>query len=69
MIDMKTGKKSKHPPKFLRQGDAAIVRIELSQPVCMETYKDYAQLGRFTLRDEGLLEMKCGDLFGSSLIY
>ncbi len=53
MIDKKSGKKSKHPPKFLKQGDSAIVRLETAQPICLETYGDYQQLGRFTLRDEG----------------
>ena len=55
MIDKKTGKKSKHAPKFIKQGDSCIVRIETTQNVCLETYKDYPQLGRFTLRDEGIL--------------
>lgn len=55
MIDKKTGKKSKNPPKFLRQGDSAIVRIEVTsgQSICIETYQNLQQLGRFTLRDEG----------------
>lgn len=36
----------------MKQGDVAIVRIECTRPVCLETYDDYPQLGRFTLRDE-----------------
>ncbi len=52
MIDKKSGKKSKHPPKFVKQGDACIVRLECAQPICLETYTDQPQLGRFTLRDE-----------------
>lgn len=52
-VDKKTGKKTKRPPQFLKQGDVAIVRVETPQAVCLETYADYAQLGRFTLRDEG----------------
>lgn len=52
-IDKKTGKKSTKPPRFLKQGDKAVVNIELTQSVCLETYADYNQLGRFTLRDEG----------------
>lgn len=54
MIDKKTGRKSKHPPKFLKQGDSCIVKVETGQTVCVETYADYPQLGRFTLRDEGI---------------
>jgi peptide chain release factor subunit 3 len=52
-VDKKTGKKSKHAPRFLKQGDVAIVRLETSQMVCAETYADFQQLGRFTIRDEG----------------
>ncbi|TPX72356.1 hypothetical protein SpCBS45565_g00596 [Spizellomyces sp. 'palustris'] len=52
-VDKKTGKKTKRPPQFLKQGDVAIVRVETTQPICLETYADYPQLGRFTLRDEG----------------
>ncbi|KAI8817943.1 P-loop containing nucleoside triphosphate hydrolase protein [Fimicolochytrium jonesii] len=52
-VDKKTGKKTKRPPQFLKQGDVAIVRVETTQAVCLETYAEHAQLGRFTLRDEG----------------
>jgi len=52
-VDKKTGKKSKHAPRFLKQGDVAIVRLETAQMVCAETYADFQQLGRFTIRDEG----------------
>jgi elongation factor 1-alpha len=40
-------------PKFLKTGDAAIVKIKPTQPVCVETYKDFPQLGRFAIRDMG----------------
>jgi peptide chain release factor subunit 3 len=30
-----------------------IAKVETTAPICLETYKDYPQLGRFTLRDEG----------------
>ncbi|KAJ3339023.1 translation termination factor GTPase eRF3 [Gonapodya sp. JEL0774] len=55
ILDKKSGKKSKHPPKFLKQGDAAIVTIETTsgQAICAEPYAEHAQLGRLTLRDEG----------------
>ncbi|TPX35016.1 hypothetical protein SmJEL517_g02461 [Synchytrium microbalum] len=53
MVDKTSGRKSKHSPKFVKTGDICICRIETSQIICLETYKDYPQLGRFTLRDEG----------------
>jgi elongation factor 1-alpha len=40
-------------PKFLKTGDAAIVKIKPTQPLCVETYKDFPQLGRFAIRDMG----------------
>ncbi|RCH82408.1 translation termination factor GTPase eRF3, partial [Rhizopus stolonifer] len=53
LLDKKTGKRSKRPPQFIKQGQKAIVRIETSGSVCVETFAKLPQLGRFTLRDEG----------------
>merc|ERR1711893_359227 len=53
LIDKKTGEKSKTRPRFIKQDQIAIVRFVASHPICMETFKDHPQLGRFTLRDEG----------------
>lgn len=51
----KKGKIDKKKPKFVRQDDAVIVRLEVaSGAVCLENFKEYAQLGRFTLRDKGM---------------
>ncbi|PIA18961.1 hypothetical protein COEREDRAFT_79485 [Coemansia reversa NRRL 1564] len=47
------GQKSRAPPSFVKKGDACIVRIEATKPICVERFKDFPQLGRFTLRDEG----------------
>ncbi|CAG8771044.1 10046_t:CDS:2, partial [Acaulospora colombiana] len=52
-LDKKTGKRSKKPPQFAKKGMQVIAKIETSASICLETYKDYPQLGRFTLRDEG----------------
>ncbi|KAG1124043.1 hypothetical protein G6F42_009989 [Rhizopus arrhizus] len=53
LIDKKTGKKTRKPPQFVKQGQKAIARIETSGPICIETFEKLPQLGRFTLRDEG----------------
>lgn len=53
LIDRKTGKKTRKPPQFVKQGQKAIARIETSGPICIETFEKLPQLGRFTLRDEG----------------
>ncbi len=46
------GKRARKP-KFLKKGAVADVKIKVAQTVAVETYKDFSQLGRFTLRDEG----------------
>eukprot|EP00871_Galdieria_phlegrea_P004646 jgi/Galph1/5182/GphlegSOOS_G3873.1 len=52
-IDRKTNEVIRKHPKFLKPGMAAIARISVSQPVCILPFKDFPQLGRFILRDEG----------------
>ncbi|WFD39934.1 translation termination factor GTPase eRF3 [Malassezia japonica] len=51
--DKKTGKKSRRGPQFAKKGMKIIALVQTAQPVCLERFKDYPQLGRFTLRDEG----------------
>ncbi len=51
--DKKTGKKSRRGPQFAKKGMKIIALVELAAPICVERFKDYPQLGRFTLRDEG----------------
>lgn len=55
LIDKKTNEKSKTRPRFVKQDQIAIVRLEvLGGIICVEPFKDFPQMGRFTLRDEGL---------------
>lgn len=54
IIDKKTGEKTQLKPRFVRQDQIAIARIEVNGGlICMESFKDFPQMGRFTLRDEG----------------
>uniref|UniRef100_A0A7S1U2E8 Tr-type G domain-containing protein n=1 Tax=Phaeomonas parva TaxID=124430 RepID=A0A7S1U2E8_9STRA len=39
--------------RFARQGNVVSCELQLERSVCLETYEDMEQLGRFTLRDEG----------------
>ncbi|KAI1175232.1 hypothetical protein F4777DRAFT_579216 [Nemania sp. FL0916] len=50
-----TNRKSKVPPTHARRGDSIIARMEVTggAAVCVETFEDAPQLGRFTLRDQG----------------
>jgi peptide chain release factor subunit 3 len=52
-IDKKTGQPSAKVPRFLKSNDFANVRIQVSESIAVESFKDFAPLGRFTLRDEG----------------
>lgn len=38
-------------PKFIKSGDAAIVDLCPSKPMCVETFTDFPPLGRFAVRD------------------
>lgn len=49
--DRRTGKTTEENPKFIKSGDAAIVRLEPSKPMCVEAFSDYPPLGRFAVRD------------------
>ncbi|KAI0509690.1 P-loop containing nucleoside triphosphate hydrolase protein [Xylaria bambusicola] len=51
-----TNRKSKLPPSHAKRGDSIIARMEVTGgagSVCVETFEDAPQLGRFTLRDQG----------------
>ncbi|KAK5120604.1 translation elongation factor EF-1 alpha, partial [Cryomyces antarcticus] len=38
-------------PKFIKSGDAAIVKMIPSKPMCVEAFTEYPPLGRFAVRD------------------
>ena len=53
-MDKKTGEKSKTRPRFVKQDQIAIVRFVVNGGlICLEAFKEFPQMGRFTLRDEG----------------
>src|SRR5690242_3303529 len=52
-IDSKTGGVVEEKPKFLKTGDAAVVRIKPVRPLAIETFKEFPEIGRFALRDMG----------------
>lgn len=52
-MDKKTGEKSKLRPRFVKQEQVCIARLRAAGVICLETFKDFPQMGRFTLRDEG----------------
>lgn len=50
-IDRRTGKKMEDSPKFVKSGDAAIVKMIPNKPMCVESFSEYPPLGRFAVRD------------------
>merc|ERR1712044_119648 len=50
-IDRRSGKKLEDNPKMVKSGDAAIVNMIPSKPMCVEAFSDYPPLGRFAVRD------------------
>ena len=50
-IDRRTGKATEEEPKFVKNGDSALIRLKPSKPMCCETFTEYPPLGRFAVRD------------------
>jgi elongation factor 1-alpha len=50
-MDRRTGKTMEANPKFVKNGDACMVTLEPTKPMVVETFAEYAPLGRFAVRD------------------
>merc|ERR1711893_348178 len=50
-VDRRTGKATETNPKSIKSGDAAIVELIPSKPMCVEAFSDFPPLGRFAVRD------------------
>ncbi|HME87039.1 MAG TPA: translation elongation factor EF-1 subunit alpha [Candidatus Nanoarchaeia archaeon] len=53
-LDPATGATVAEHPDFIKNGDAAIVKLKPMQPLCIETNKDIPQMARFAIRDSGV---------------
>merc|ERR1712079_964541 len=49
-VDRRIGKSTEDAPKFIKSGDAAIVKLLPSKPMC-EPFAEFPPLGRFAVRD------------------
>merc|ERR1712087_337358 len=49
--DRRSGKKLEDNPKMVKSGDAAMVELHPSKPMCVEAFSSYPPLGRFAVRD------------------
>merc|ERR1712159_735829 len=50
-VDRRTGKELEKEPKSVKSGDAAMVKLVPTKPMCVETFAEYPPLGRFAVRD------------------
>jgi len=50
-IDRRSGKVLEEEPKIIKSGDAAMINLVPSKPMCVESFADYQPLGRFAVRD------------------
>ncbi len=52
-LDPRTGETLQEKPDFIKNGDAAIVKIRPTTPLVIEKQKDIPQMSRFAIRDSG----------------
>merc|ERR1712203_1343027 len=50
-VDRRTGKSTESNPKFIKSGDAGIVELVPSKPMCVEPFAEFPPLARFAVRD------------------
>jgi len=50
-LDARTGKTAAFLPAAVKTGDAAMVALTPTKPMCLEAYGNFAPLGRFAVRD------------------
>jgi elongation factor 1-alpha len=53
-LDPATGATKEEKPDFIKNGDAAIVKIKPMQPLCIEKQAEIPQMSRFAIRDSGV---------------
>ncbi|XP_065899361.1 eukaryotic peptide chain release factor GTP-binding subunit ERF3A-like [Dysidea avara] len=51
--DKKTGNRIPGKPRFVKQDQVVVARLETAGVICLETFKDFPRMARFILRDEG----------------
>lgn len=52
-INPKTGEVMEENPQFLKSGDVAVIKLRPTRLLCIESAKEFPQLGRFAIRDMG----------------
>jgi len=52
-LNKSTGEVVKKNPRMIKKNTHALIKIQLSRPICIEVYSDFRQLGRVMLRSGG----------------
>jgi hypothetical protein len=60
-INPKTKKPIRKKILYVKSGAVVVVRIQVNDLICVEKFEDVPQLGRFTLRDEGISKFPVSD--------
>ncbi len=50
-LDRRSGKILEENPKMIKSGDAAMVKMEPTKAMCVESFNEYPPIGRFAVRD------------------
>jgi elongation factor 1-alpha len=50
-MDPKSGKVLEENPTFVKSGDVCIAELVPCKPLCVESFKEFPQMGRFAIRD------------------
>lgn len=50
-VDRRTGAVLEEEPKAIKAGEAAIIKLVPSKPMCVEQFSSFPPLGRFAVRD------------------
>ena len=53
-IDPRTGEVKQEKPDFIKQGEAAVVKIKPTKPLVIERNDKFPQMSRFAIRDMGM---------------
>jgi elongation factor 1-alpha len=53
-LDQRSGQVLEENPDFVKKGESMIATLVPLKPMCIETYKEFPQLGRFAVRDMGM---------------
>jgi len=51
VVNKRNGEVEEADPKFIKSGQAAMVELVPTKPMCVEAFSKYAPLGRFAVRD------------------